>query len=160
MLKGKREPMWLGRRRNGRQGAYESEQVAHVVERHALVGRVGKRGVEVLAVTADAFQHGVGELQLRPGADSRLCIGGDVRHLEGAERRVQLEPAAELPLVVLLGRCMARGAAADVEHDLAVGEACCPGSECIGRQLGRTSNHESDDAPEHGQDQGEPHEGT
>ena len=55
--------------------AYESEQIAHVVERHALVGRVGKRGVEVLAVSADAFQHGVGELQLRPAPIPAFASG-------------------------------------------------------------------------------------
>ena len=120
------------------------EQVAHVVEPHALVGRVGKRRIVVTAVRRGALQHRGDEIRLAPFADAVVAIGRDVRRIERAERRFQPEPAAELGLVLLIGRRVAGRAAARVEHGLAVFE--------IGRMRGkRARRHRRRDGhdPEH-----------
>ena len=102
----------------------------------------------MLAVAADAAQHGVGELHSVQAPIPLRASGEMLGTLKVPKGVVQREPAAELALVVLLGRGVARGAAADVEHGLAVGEALLSWvSERIGRQLGRARDHESDDAP-------------
>ena len=58
------------RRCLGGQRFQEGKQVAHIIERHALIGGVGKCRVEVLAVAPHAAQHGVDEGGFAPGADA------------------------------------------------------------------------------------------
>ena len=61
-----RAPMRLHRRQRFQIG----EQVAHVVELHALIGRIGKRREEMLAVRRGALHHGGDEIRLAPLPDA------------------------------------------------------------------------------------------
>ena len=53
-VEGKASSCGIGRCRLGRQRLEEGEEVAHVVKRHALVGRVGEGRIEMLAAAAHA----------------------------------------------------------------------------------------------------------
>ena len=118
----KRHVVGLRLRLYRRQRFQIGEQVAHVVELHALIGRVGQRRKQVLAVRRGALHHGGDEIRLAPLPDAVIRVGRDVRRVERAERRFQAEPAAEARLVVLVRRGMAGRAAAGKEHGLAVVE--------------------------------------
>jgi hypothetical protein len=105
-----------------RKRLHEGEEVAHVRRRHALVRGVGERRVVMPPVRGDAAAHGAQELLLSPAADAVPRMRRDVRGVEGAEGGGEREAAAEARLVVLLGRGVARGAAAGEEHRSPVGE--------------------------------------
>src|SRR3954470_7176692 len=77
------------------------EQVAYVVERHALIRRVGKGGIEMLAGRRRALAHGSDEVRLAPGADTVFAVRGNVRRIECAERRLKSHAAAELDRILL-----------------------------------------------------------
>jgi hypothetical protein len=111
-------PTWC---RVGRQRAQKGKQVADVVERHALIGGIGKSRIEVFAVASDAAQHGIDEGFFRPGADAMRRIGRQVGRIKASKRGVECEPAAEPSGVLLLGSGVTGGATPGVEHGLAVG---------------------------------------
>src|SRR5690606_30969548 len=92
----------------------------------SLVGGVGERRIEMLAITADTAQHSIHELDLAPAADAVLRVRRDVRGTEGSECRVEGKAAAETSLILLTRRGMARRAPTGIEHGLAVGEVRRP----------------------------------
>ena len=75
--------------RHRRQGFQIGEQVAHVGERHVLIGGVGKSGEEVLAPGRGSLPERGDEIRFAPLADAVAGVGRDVRHVEGAERGFQ-----------------------------------------------------------------------
>src|SRR5690606_18290226 len=103
----------------------EGEEIAHVVQRHALVGRIRERRIKVLAVATDTAEHGIDERDLAPAADAVLRIGRNVGCVERPESGLELKSATEPGLVLLAGRAVAGRAAPRVEHDLAIGEIGC-----------------------------------
>ena len=96
------------------------------------------------AVGRRALGHRGDEVRFAPLADAVVRIGRDVRHVERAERRFEPQPAAELRLVVLPRRRVARRAAAGVEHLLAVREI-----RCVAPERARRHRRRNGDEPEH-----------
>ena len=133
------------------------KQVAHVFELHLLVRRVGKDRIVMAAVGRRALPHGGDEVRLAPGADAVFRIGRDVGRIERAEVRLKGRAAAEPGLVLLVGRRVAGGAAAGVEHGLAVAEIGRVGAERArgyGRRHGDEPEYRGTDRREdHRQDQ-------
>ena len=60
---------------------------------HQRIGRIGKRGIKVLAAFADSLMQGLEEFLVAPGPDARLRVGSDVRRVDRADHR-QLERQA------------------------------------------------------------------
>ena len=143
-VEGKRHVVVAHAALHGRQRLDVGEQVAHVLGAHALVGGVGKRREVVAAVRRRALQHRGDEVRLAPFADAVVRVGREVRDVERAERRLQPKPAAEPRLVLLVGRRVAGGAAAGVEHGLAVCEI-----GCAVRERARRHRRRDGDEPEH-----------
>ena len=112
-----------------RQRFDESEQVAQIVRRHALHGRVGEGRILVIAVFGDALAHGTDELSRRPSPDSVGLIWRYVRHVESAEAGCQREAATEMGFIFLCGRSVAGTTTAGVEQRMTVGEI---GRPCVG----------------------------
>src|SRR5262249_15247582 len=127
-----------------RQRLEVGEQVAQVLELHALVGRIGKRRIVMASVGRGALPHGGEKSVPAPAADAVLPVGRDVRHVERSERRLQAEAAAELGAIVLAGRGMAGGAAAGIEDRLAVVDV-----GPIGAERARRYRRRDGDEPEH-----------
>src|SRR6185437_2594185 len=95
-----------------RQRAQERGEIGDVLRSHPLIGRVRERRVEVPPVRRDARQKRIGDIDGAPGADSVGRVARYIRWVERPERRLELEPAAELERVVLAWRLVARLAAA------------------------------------------------
>ncbi len=120
------------------------EHVAHILHMHALVRGVGQRRIEMLAMDADAALHGVDELQLGPVADAVGLVGRNVGHMEGAEWRLQCHAAAQPQPLFLADGGVAAGAAAGVEHLLAILQV----GRVVGGQRLRPDGLGSGDEPE------------
>src|ERR1041384_8507078 len=84
-----------------RQGFQISEQIAQIVESHALIGGVRKSRIKMLAAGRGAFGHSGDEIRLAPGADAILTVRRNIRRIEGSEWRFQRRAATELDRVLL-----------------------------------------------------------
>ena len=93
-----------------------------VAERNVLVRAEGKHGKIVRARRRRALGQRGDEIGLAPPADPVLRVGRDVGRVEGAERRLEREPAAELRAVVLVRRDVAGRTSAGEQHGAPVGE--------------------------------------
>ena len=75
----------------------KAEQVGfdreHVAIREECVGRIGKRGVEMLAIVADSLMQRSQELLVGPVSNTCRRVGRDVRRIDRADHR-QLERQA------------------------------------------------------------------
>ena len=78
-----------------RQNAQESDEIGDVLQRHALIGRIGEGRIEVLTIPGHARQKGVGDVDRAPAADPVSGIAGYIGRIERAEWRLELEAAAE-----------------------------------------------------------------
>src|SRR5262245_51626048 len=63
------------------------EEIAHFLEPHALVRRVGKNRIVMAAVGRGALPHGGDEIRLAPAADAVIAVRRDVRGEKSAEDR-------------------------------------------------------------------------
>ena len=97
--------------RHRRQGFKISKQIAHVVELHVLVGRIGKRRIEIGAVRRRALPQRGDEIRLAPAADAVIGVGRDIRHIEGTERRIERQAAAKPGAIDLVGILVRDGVA-------------------------------------------------
>src|SRR5262245_8306675 len=70
-----------------RQSFQVGEEIAQVVKIHALIRSVGKSRKQVLASGRSSPDHGGHELRLAPGANAVAPVRGNIRNVEGAERR-------------------------------------------------------------------------
>src|SRR5574337_663709 len=100
---------------NRRRRAQEGVEIAHVLHRHARIGRVGHRRIEMPQRWRDARHHGVGEVGGGPRSDTVGRIGRDIGGMECAERRFHRESAAEAQRVLLTRRHVAGIASGDEE---------------------------------------------
>ena len=135
-----------------RQRLQISKQIARVVERHVLIRRVRERRKQMAAAPRRALGERGDEVGFAPGTDAVFGIGRDIRRIERAERRFQGKSAAKLVALHLVGivcRCrMARGAAADLEQCVPVGEVGCVRRQRRSRNGGRVGQdpqHKRDD---------------
>ena len=105
-----------------RQRLQVGKEVADVLDRRMLVGRIGK-GREIMpAVRRSPLEHRRHEIRFAPPADTVSRIGRDVRDVKRPERRRHGKPAAQLQPVGLVGNGVAGGTAAGIERCDAVGE--------------------------------------
>ncbi len=105
------------------------KEVADVVDRRVLVGRIWK-GREIMpAVRRRPLEHRRHEIRFAPPTDTVSGIGRDVGNVKRPERRRHCKPAAQLQPIGLVGNGMAGGTAARIERCDAVGEVRPTGSK-------------------------------
>ncbi|MNL39618.1 hypothetical protein D3C87_1619050 [compost metagenome] len=107
-----------------RQGLQIGKEIADILRRHAHIGAIGERRIEMLAIRPDAAGHGIAELSQRPAADTDIRIGRNIGNMEGAEWAWQRPPAGhDLQRIAFGPGCsMAAGASAGPEQLLAMGQ--------------------------------------
>ena len=98
------------------------KEVADVLDRRMLVGRIWKGREIMLAVRRRPLEHRRDEIRFAPPADTVSRIGRDVGNVKRPERRRHRKPAAQLQPIGLVGNGVAGGTAAGIERCDAVGE--------------------------------------
>jgi len=159
------EGQFMRRRRvfHRRQGIEIGLEVDEVLISHALIGCVRKRRIEVNSTRCDSALHRVDEVERAPISNAGLLVWRDIRHVEGAEWRLQATPPAQTLLVLGLWILafpkrlgMALRAAADGEHVLAIGKVGRVRRKLRSRHRPRHGQQIEDDRSSHGQGEQRP----
>ena len=97
------------------------------LSRHQRIGRIGKRGIEMLATLADSLMQGPEEFLVAPSPDARLPVGSDVGRVDRADHGQLERQAAGKGLAAgrgVAGRAIGRsGEIFAARHQIGAGEA-------------------------------------